>query len=64
MTKCRVCIEKIPRKTVVALPCGHLFHTGCVIKLVEKRTRKCPLCRTRIPWHKKQLVRHLKLFKE
>ena len=55
---CVVCTEKIEPENLVALACGHIYHTDCVIKLVEKRTRKCPLCRVRITWHKKQLTRH------
>ena len=55
---CVVCMEDIKPENLVALACGHIYHTNCVIRLVETRTRKCPLCRIRITWHKKQLVKH------
>ena len=61
--ECRICLEEITNINLVSLICGHCFHINCVIKLVEKRIRKCPLCRTRITWHKKQLVRHKNMIK-
>ena len=30
----------------------------------EKRTRKCPICRTRITWNLEQINKHIKLSKE
>ena len=56
--------DKIQKKNVVSLECGHMFHTNCIICLVKKRNRKCPLCRTRIRWHIKQLNRHNDLYED
>lgn len=62
--ECIICFDKIKKKDSVFLECSHKFHTNCVIQLVRKRTRKCPLCRTRIRWTVKQLIKHNNLFKE
>ncbi len=62
--ECRVCFDDINTSELVALPCGHIFHTHCVIMLIQKRNRKCPLCREKIPWNKKQLLRHFELSQE
>ena len=62
--QCIICTDKIKKKNLVALSCCHIYHTTCVINLVRKRTRKCPLCRTKIIWNLKQLDRHIKLTNE
>ena len=62
MKKCIICYEDINIENLVSLTCGHLFHTTCVITLVRKRLRKCPLCRKRITWNVKQLIKHNNLF--
>ena len=61
--ECIICLDKIEPNNLVALKCAHMFHTDCVIKLIEKRTRKCPICRERITYVKKQLIKHLELSK-
>ncbi|KAG6469975.1 hypothetical protein ZIOFF_070914 [Zingiber officinale] len=33
---------------VLAMPCGHLFHPGCLMKWLE-RSCSCPLCRFSLP---------------
>lgn len=65
MTKlnCVICIDDIEKKDLTALTCGHMYHTKCVVELVKKRTRKCPLCRNRITWNISQLIKHENLFK-
>jgi len=60
---CIICTDEIKRKNLTALVCGHMYHTNCVIKLVKKRTRKCPICRNRITWTVPQLLKHKSLFK-
>ena len=45
---CKICWDKL--KDPLFLPCAHGFCRQCVIRLIETRTRKCPLCRTRITW--------------
>ena len=61
--ECVICNEIIKKKDNVGLECAHMFHTRCIIKLVRKRYRKCPLCRLQIRWNVKQLFRHEKLYK-
>ncbi len=60
---CIICFEEIELKDLTALSCGHMFHIDCIITLVKKRTRKCPLCRERITWNVPQLLKHKELFK-
>jgi hypothetical protein len=60
--ECCICNEKIEIEDKVGLECAHIYHTRCVIKLIQKRLRKCPLCRTKIRWNTKQLFTHEKLF--
>lgn len=59
---CIICFEEIELKDLTALSCGHMFHIDCIINLVKKRTRKCPLCRVRITWNVPQLLKHKELF--
>ena len=60
--ECFICFEEIKKKDTVSLECGHLFHTDCIITLVRKRYRKCPLCRKRIIWNVKQFTKHKDLY--
>ena len=55
--------DKILIKDRVSLECAHMFHTKCVVQLIRKRLRKCPLCRHRISWNINQLFTHEKLYK-
>ena len=57
-TSCVICTDKIIQKNCIALACAHTYHTSCIKTLIKKRLRKCPQCRTRITWNKKQLERH------
>jgi len=27
------------------LPCDHIFHQFCIIKLIQSGNKKCPMCR-------------------
>ena len=47
--ECAVCMEDmLLDHGRPALDCGHLFHRYCVLKWLEKRTSKCPLCNYRV----------------
>ena len=54
---CTICFETFTGTDVIELECGHVLHRHCLIKLIESRNRKCPLCRARIVF----LVKNLKL---
>ena len=62
--ECLICTDNIKEMNMVVLECCHVYHTNCVKMLIKKRTRKCPLCRTKIIWNLKQLDRHIKLTNE
>ena len=61
--ECLICTYDIKKKDIVVLECCHIYHSKCVVNLVKKRIRKCPICRTRIRWNVKQLNRHIELSK-
>ena len=58
---CVICTEIIEEKDKVALSCGHMFHTDCIIIMIKKRYRSCPLCTTKIIWTVPQFTRHKNL---
>ncbi|MQM12286.1 hypothetical protein Taro_045202 [Colocasia esculenta] len=46
---CRVCLTRFePESMVNRLPCGHLFHKGCLEKWLDYHHVTCPLCRTHL----------------
>ena len=43
--ECPICLELCkPSEQVTALPCGHVYHTGCVNNVL-KSGKSCPTCR-------------------
>ena len=50
---CLLCQEN--KDCIMALECGHVLCVDCVVCLIEKRSRKCPFCRTVIRWTKPQI---------
>ena len=50
LPECAMCLdEMVPDSAVSRLPCGHLFHTACILKWMRYtafRMRTCPLCRS------------------
>ena len=62
--ECIICTDEIKEEDKVALQCCHLYHSECVKQLVKKRTRKCPICRTKICWNMEQINKHIKLSKK
>ena len=47
---CRVCLARFePESVVNRLPCGHLFHRGCLETWLRYERATCPLCRAHVP---------------
>lgn len=45
-TSCSICLEDFDLKEKVrVLPCGHLFHTECILPWLTTRVANCPLCK-------------------
>jgi hypothetical protein len=43
---CAVCIDDFTTDAVLTvLPCGHKFHTDCIVPWLTERQSKCPLCK-------------------
>ncbi|KAL8492932.1 hypothetical protein ACS0TY_024218 [Phlomoides rotata] len=49
--ECAVCLEQLkapPPLKLMQLPCGHRFHTNCLLPWLEANAH-CPCCRMQIP---------------
>jgi len=49
---CGICLEKIIISPI-PLPCGHCFHSDCIIKWINKNM-SCPHCRMKLEWYYKK----------
>ena len=47
-TECPICLDAMGKKNKVITPCGHVFHTTCLIRNVEEVNVLCPCCRRSI----------------
>ena len=53
---CCICLEDLNEdaasassgRSVVSLPCGHMFHKGCVAKWLTEKSATCPLCKQQL----------------
>ena len=46
-TSCAVCIEEYSEGDKLRqLPCGHVFHTECIVPWLTERHISCPLCKS------------------
>lgn len=43
-TECPICIEKLTETDLIVTRCGHSFHSGCLLKHLN-RNDNCPCCR-------------------
>ncbi|MAE79348.1 MAG: hypothetical protein CL967_06265 [Euryarchaeota archaeon] len=48
---CPVCLETFTLTKVIEFECGHCVHEQCLVKMLQKRVRKCPLCRYKFKWY-------------
>ena len=42
---CPICLEELINELV--MPCGHQFHTNCILDWFEKN-KNCPICRIKL----------------
>ena len=53
---CCICLEDLNEeadsassgRSVASLPCGHMFHKGCVTKWLTEKSTTCPLCKQQL----------------
>uniref|UniRef100_A0A6C0ACY9 RING-type domain-containing protein n=1 Tax=viral metagenome TaxID=1070528 RepID=A0A6C0ACY9_9ZZZZ len=44
--ECLLCVEQIEqKKNVYKTSCGHMYHSSCIYKHINKNRKDCPLCR-------------------
>jgi E3 ubiquitin-protein ligase RNF115/126 len=46
--RCPICVKDFNKDHVV-LPCGHIFHSDCILSWFEKKM-DCPICRIKVQW--------------
>jgi hypothetical protein len=45
-SSCSICIEDFEEnESVRVLPCGHLYHTDCIMPWLTTRCSNCPICK-------------------
>jgi hypothetical protein len=48
--ECAICLaEVLPNDPITSLPCGHRFHSECIMRSMQSGIATCPLCRSIIP---------------
>jgi TPR repeat protein len=48
---CVICLSKIDESETLILPCKHIFHESCILKLrIFGKSLKCPICRVDLPY--------------
>jgi E3 ubiquitin-protein ligase RNF115/126 len=52
--KCIICTI-IFNNNYVTLPCGHIFHSECILQWISKK-QTCPVCRMKLSWTKRQII--------
>ncbi|XVE55334.1 hypothetical protein DITRI_Ditri03aG0150400 [Diplodiscus trichospermus] len=47
--ECSICLDEfLEGEEVASMPCGHVYHDGCIVKWLET-SHLCPLCRYQMP---------------
>jgi len=44
---CPICLNNL--KNPAHLPCGHAFHSDCILNWIENK-KSCPICRLPLQW--------------
>jgi hypothetical protein len=47
-TCCSICLEPMTIHNSYETPCGHTFHTNCLLKWRDQEKSTCPMCRHQI----------------
>jgi len=48
--ECAICLAEVQSTDpITSLPCGHRFHTECIMRTLQAGIAVCPLCRSVIP---------------
>jgi len=48
--ECAICLAEVQSTDpITSLPCGHRFHTECIMRSLQAGIAVCPLCRSVIP---------------
>lgn len=45
---CPICCEELNTTNIATTPCGHKFHTTCLLENVKYGSFKCPCCREQL----------------
>jgi hypothetical protein len=59
---CPICLEPMIENVRITSPCGHKFHSNCIIRSLTATRGTCPLCRTvvtNIPYSSRQEIQPL-----
>ena len=48
-TKCIICYSDFIDNNEISLPCGHVFHSDCILTWIEQKMN-CPICKIKLTW--------------
>jgi len=50
--ECSICLDKMNKFNKAKMPCGHYFHSDCILDWIDKKkyTMDCPICRQNLNW--------------
>lgn len=69
MTDCPICLCDISSADCYTTPCNHTFCKNCILKLFEKLSNSCPLCRAKLEnfnpmWNSMSVEEFYNLYKQ
>ena len=47
--ECPICLDSFDDTDSLILPCGHTYHTCCILEWFDEQMT-CPVCRRRFKW--------------